>query len=70
MIYLNFTDLNEETQERLLANSKADVQKKYGKDIMDYATNHNSNLNKTLEEEALRNYYSYIYLFNIYFQDF
>ena len=42
MIYLNFTDLNEETQERLFANSKEDVKHKYGKDIMDNATKHNT----------------------------
>ena len=46
MIYLNFTDLNEETQERLLANSKEDVKEKHGKDIMDYATKHNTNLTR------------------------
>ena len=65
MIYLNFTDLNEETQERLLANSKEDVKHKYGKDIMDYATKHNTNLDKMLDEEAQRNLYSYKYIFNI-----
>ena len=65
MIYLNFTDLSEETQERLLANSKEDVKKKYGKDLIDYATKHNTNLDKMLDEEALRNLYSYTYVFNI-----
>ena len=65
MIYLNFTDLSEETQERLLANSKEDVKEKYGKEIMDYATKHNTNLDKMLDEEALRNLYLYKYIFNI-----
>lgn len=65
MIYLNFTDLSEETQERLLANSKEDVKIKYGKDLMDYATKHNTNLDRMLEEEAMRNLYSYTYAFNI-----
>ncbi len=65
MIYLNFTDLNEETQERLLASSKEDVKHKYGKDIMDYTTKHNTSLDKMLDEEALRNLYSYTYVFNI-----
>ena len=65
MIYLNFTDLSEETQERLFANSKEDVKHKYGKDIMDYATKHNTNLDKMLDEGALRNLYSYTYIFNI-----
>ncbi|WP_114491765.1 hypothetical protein [Candidatus Ulvibacter alkanivorans] len=65
MIYLNFTDLNEETQERLIASSKEDVKEKYGKDIMDYATKHNTNLDKMLDEEAMRNLYSYNLVFNI-----
>jgi len=65
MIYINFNDLNEETQERLIANSKEDVKRKYGKGIMNYATKHNTNLDKMLDEEALRNLYSYTYVFNI-----
>lgn len=65
MIHLNFTDLNEEAQERLLANSKEDIKKKYGKDLLDYATKHNTNLDQMLDEEALRNLYFYTYVFNI-----
>ena len=65
MIYLNFTDLSEETQERLLADSKEDVKRKYGKDLMDYATKHHTNLDRMLDEEAIRNLYSYTFVFNI-----
>lgn len=65
MIFLNFTDLNEETQERLIAGSKEDVKQKYGKDMLDYATKHNANLDKILDEEAIRNLYSYTYVFSI-----
>ena len=65
MVYLNFTDLSEEAQNRLLETSKEDVKHKFGKDIMDYATKHNTNLDKMLDEEALRNLYSYTYVFNI-----
>jgi hypothetical protein len=36
MIYLNFTDLSEETQNRLLENSKKDVERKFGDDIHKY----------------------------------
>ena len=32
---------------------------------MDYATKHNTNLDQMLDEEALRNLYSYTYVFNI-----
>jgi hypothetical protein len=30
MVYLNFTDLSEEAQNRLLENSKKDVERKFG----------------------------------------
>ena len=53
MIYLNFTDLSEETQERLLTNSKEDVKRKYGKDLIDYATRHFVNLDSMLDEESI-----------------
>jgi len=65
MIYLNFTDLSEEAQERLLTNSKEDVKKKYGRELMNYALKHRTNIDKLLEEEAMRNLYSYTYVFNI-----
>lgn len=65
MIYLNFTDLSEETQERLLAKSKEDAKKKYGRELMNYALKHHIPIDQMLDEEALRNLYSYSYLFNI-----
>ena len=65
MIYLNFTDLSEETQERLLTDSKEDVKRKYGKDLIDYATRYFVNLDNMLDEEAMRNLYSYTFVFNI-----
>ena len=65
MICLNFTDLNEETQERLIADSKEDVKRKYGKDLMDYATEHNTDLDRMLDEEAIRNLHSYTFVFNV-----
>ncbi|MBO3097858.1 hypothetical protein [Gelidibacter pelagius] len=65
MVYLNFTDLSEEAQERLLYDSKEDVKHKYGKNIIKYASRHNVNLDQMLDEEALRNLYSYKYIFNI-----
>ena len=36
MIYLNFTDLSEEAQNRLLENSKKDVERKFGDAIRKY----------------------------------
>jgi len=65
MIYLNFTDLNEEAQERVLANSKEDVKKKYDRELMNYALKHHIEIDQMLDEEAMRNLYSYTYVFNI-----
>lgn len=65
MIYLNFLDLNQETQERLLESSKKDVEQKFGDDIRKYAKEHCTNFDVMIEEEALRNLYSYTYVFNI-----
>jgi hypothetical protein len=65
MIYLNYTDLNEEAQERLLQNSKRDVEQRFGDDIKAYAKAHHTNYDTMLEEEAIRNLYSYQFVFNI-----
>lgn len=65
MIYLNYLDLNEEAQERLLESSKKDVEHKFGDDIRKYAKRHCTNFENMIEEEAMRNLYSYTYVFNI-----
>lgn len=65
MVYLNFSDLSEKAQGRLLTSSKEYVKRKYGKDIIEYASLHNTDLDRMLEEEAVRNLYSYKYVFTI-----
>jgi hypothetical protein len=65
MVYLNYNNLNEETKERLLQNSKKDVEQKFGEDIKAYANKHHINYDAMIEEEAIRNLYSYRYIFNI-----
>ena len=65
MIYLNFSDLNGEAQERLLESSKKDVEQKFGDDIRKYSKKYCINFDVMIEEEALRNLYSYTYVFNI-----
>lgn len=65
MIYLNYSDLNEEAQDRLLESSKKDVEHKFGDDIRKYAKRHCTNFENMIEEEAMRNLYSYTYVFNI-----
>ena len=65
MVYLNFTDLSEETQNRLLEDSKKDVERKFGEDIRRYVRKNHTSFEKMIAEEALRNLYSYTFEFNI-----
>jgi hypothetical protein len=65
MVYLNYNNLNEETKEQLLQDSKKDVEQQFGDDIKSYAEKHYLNYDTMIEEEALRNLYSYKYIFNI-----
>jgi len=65
MVYLNFTDLSEEAQKRLIENSKKDVVRKFGVDIRKYVRENYTSFETMIEEEALRNLYSYTFVFNI-----
>ena len=65
MVYLNFTDLSEEAQQRLLTISRSEIEKYYGDSIRQYAREHHIDVEKILEQETLRNLYSYTYVFNI-----
>ena len=64
MVYLNFTDLSEEAQNRLLENSKKDVERKFGDDIRKYIKENHTCFETMVEEEAIRNLYSYTFIFN------
>jgi hypothetical protein len=65
MIYLNYNNLDEETQDLLLQNSKIEVEQKFGNDLKSYAEKQHLDYNTILEEEAIKNLYSYQYVFNI-----
>ena len=65
MVYLNYNNLDAETQQRLLANSKKDVEQTYGEELKSYARQYHLNYTALLEEEALRNLYNYQFIFNI-----
>ncbi|SRX74709.1 hypothetical protein [Aequorivita antarctica] len=65
MIYLNYSNLNEETQTQLLKNSKEEIQERFGDDIRNYAEKHNIDFETMLDEEAQRNLYSYDFVFVI-----
>lgn len=65
MVYLNYNNLDEATQKRLLSMSKKDVESRLGEQLKHYAREHVINYDSLLEEEAIRNLYNYDYVFNI-----
>lgn len=65
MVYLNFTNLDSETQERLLSDSKEDVESRSGTELLQFAETHDKDYDTLLEEEAMRNLYSYDFVFNM-----
>jgi len=65
MVYLNYNNLDNETQNRLLSMSKKDVENRFGKQLKNYAREHYVSYESLLEEEAIRNLYNYKYVFNI-----
>tara|TARA_R110000851_G_scaffold310283_2_gene470051 strand:- start:50219 stop:50416 length:198 start_codon:yes stop_codon:yes gene_type:complete len=65
MIYLNYSNLNEETQNQLLENSKKEIEERFGDDIRRYADENHIDFDTMLEEEAQRNLYSYDFVFVI-----
>ncbi|MEZ4780621.1 MAG: hypothetical protein R2816_03225 [Flavobacteriaceae bacterium] len=65
MIHLNYNNLDDETQERLLSMSKKDIEKRFGEQLRNYAKKHIVNYQTLLEEEAIRNLYNYKYIFKI-----
>ncbi|MFG6686761.1 hypothetical protein ACGK9U_09285 [Mariniflexile sp. HNIBRBA6329] len=65
MVYLNYNNLDSETQQRLVSVSKKDVERKFGNDLKRYAKAHHLEYETLLEEEAIKNLYSYDYVFNI-----
>lgn len=65
MIYLNYNNLDAETQERLLTRSKEDVKSKFGDDLKAFSEQHQLDFEEVLYEEAVKNLYNYKYKFNI-----
>jgi len=65
MVYLNYNNLDVETQNYLLSASKEDIESKFGDDLKAHAKEHHLDYDTLLDEEATRNLYNYDYVFNI-----
>ena len=65
MVYLNFSNLDAETQQHLLSISRAEVESRYGGQLRQYAKSHELDYDELVEQEAICNLYSYDYVFNI-----
>ncbi len=49
MVYLNFTNLDNETQERLLSDSKEDMESRSGTELRQFAETHDKDYEALLE---------------------
>ncbi len=62
---LNFNNLDQETQENLMQQSKLEVERKYGEDLKKYADENYLDYDSLLEEEAIKNLYNHKFKFTI-----
>ena len=62
---LNFNNLDLETQEKLMYQSKQEVEHKFGEDLKKYADEHYLDYDSLLEEEAIKNLYNHKFKFTI-----
>ena len=65
MIYLNYNNLDGETQEKLLRRSKAEVEWRHGRELKFYAESNQLDYDLLIEEEAIRNLDTYKFIFTI-----
>lgn len=64
-IKLNYSHLSKETQEQLLCESKKDILSQFGQEIEKYSMENGIAYETLLEEEAIRNLYSFTFSFRI-----
>ncbi|MFT7188645.1 MAG: hypothetical protein ACI9AV_001913 [Sediminicola sp.] len=62
---LNFNNLDWETQEKLMQQSKQEVERKFGEDLKKYAAENYLDYDSLLEEEAIKNLYNQKFKFTI-----
>ncbi|TXN34959.1 hypothetical protein FVB32_10190 [Flagellimonas hymeniacidonis] len=65
MIYIKFQDLSEEKQEELLKVSREHVTYLFGDSIKKYVDKTGADFERLIDEETIKNLYTYDYFFNI-----
>lgn len=65
MIYIKFQDLSLEKQEELLQVSREHVTDVFGESIKKYVEETGADYDRLIDEEMIKNLYSYDYVFNI-----
>ncbi len=65
MIYIKFQDLSEEKQEELLQVSREHVTHLFGESIKKYVEETGADYEKLIDEEMIKNLYTYNFVFNI-----
>ncbi|AZQ59855.1 hypothetical protein EJ994_14005 [Maribacter sp. MJ134] len=64
-VRLNFNNLDGDTQEKLMEQSKKEVTLKCGTEMKRYAQENHLDYQEILEEEAINNLYNYKFMFTI-----
>lgn len=62
---LNFNNLDGETQEKIMQQSKQDIERKFGEDLKTYAVENYLDYDSLLKEEAIKNLYNPKFKFTI-----
>ncbi len=65
MVHLKFHDLSSEKQEELLEISREHVTNIFGESIRKYVGETGEDLNRLIEEESIKNLYTYKFIFSI-----
>ena len=65
MIYIKFQDMSLEKQEELLKVSREHVMHVFGESIKKYVEETGADYDRLIDEEMIKNLYSYDYVFNI-----
>lgn len=65
MIYIKFLNLSEEKQEELLKVSREHVTYLFGDSIKKYVDKTGADYERLIDEETIKNLYTYNYVFNI-----